>query len=430
MRHRKLGPRLKPGSGTGRLKPASAIYVIPVETDRLQPVSSRPRLQPGAKRGFALLTAIWVLAVLMILVSGFAAMTHTETEVARNFGGQTRARWAARAGVRRAEAEVLTNAAAQPYTALGGPQETITGPDDTSSLAGASYSIALQDEAGKININTANAATLGAFFTADIVDNIIAWRTPNATTMGVGDGYYAGLSPPYQCKHAPFGSVEELLLVQGVTPDMLAATVTSNGLTLEDVLTVSSYDTNMDMTGQARLNLNSATASSLLRRCGDVFNSTEISRIIAQRPRRGFQSPADLLGVTGLRNPKQQVAKVYDRLTTSTARMLPGLVNLNTASAEVLGALPGMDPVTAQLIVQNYQTQGTPLTDVGQLLLMTGMTPALFRSTAALFTVRSTFFRAVATGQSADGMTQTVSSLLHVEQNAGTTIIRTLYWRE
>jgi len=379
--------------------------------------------------GIALLTAIWVLTVLLILVGGFAAMTHSETEVARNFGGQAGATWAARAGIRRAEAELLTNAAAQPYTALGGPQEVITGPDDTTSLGGAGYSVAIQDEAGKININTADATTLGAFFTADVVQNILAWRAPSAAETGIGDSYYTGLTPPYQCKHAPFDTVDELLLVQGITPDMLTTVVTADGLTLKDVLTSTSYDNNTDMSGQARVNLNTATAAQLTSRFGDVFTSQEVARIIAQRPSRGYQSPADLLSVTGISNLTQKVAKVYDRLTTNTARTIKGLVNLNTASPEVLAALPGMDAATAQVIVQHCQTQG-PLTDVGQLLQVGGVSSALFRRVAALFTVRSSLFRAISAGNSADGMTQTASCLLHVEQSNGATITRTMYWRE
>ena len=72
--------------------------------------------------------------------------------------------------------------ASQQNTALGGPQLTFTGPSDTSTLNNMAYSAAIQDEAGKLNINTAPLATLEVFFTSDVAANIVAWRTASTST--------------------------------------------------------------------------------------------------------------------------------------------------------------------------------------------------------------------------------------------------------
>jgi len=53
-----------------------------------------------------------------------------------------------------------------------------------------------------------------------IADSIIDWRDTNDLHMlnGAEEEYYKSLSVPYSCKDSPFDIVDELLLVQGVTP--------------------------------------------------------------------------------------------------------------------------------------------------------------------------------------------------------------------
>jgi len=386
------------------------------------------------QRGFALITAIWVLVVLLILVGGFAAMSHSEAGIARNYGDLGRARWAARAGLRDAETQLIA-LASEPSTALDdGLQTTITGPADQTTLDDATYSTVVQDEAGKININTAPAETLAAFFQPDVVANILAWRGASGgttqgaeTTAGAGDDYYTTLTPPYHCKNAPFGTVGELLLVKDVTRDLLTAEATSDGLTLADILTTVSVDDNTDADGNPRLNINTASQAELTQQFTGVLTAANITAIIRQRGRSQFQSVADLLSVQGITAAK--LAQIYDRLTTSTAKTLPGLVNVNTAPAEVLAALPGMDDATAQLIIQHRTTQG-PFNNVGELLTVNGMNPTLFRSVANLFTVRSRQFRVVSTGKVGDGLPQTTSCLLRLETSSGSATTRVLYWQE
>jgi general secretion pathway protein K len=57
----------------------------------------------------------------------------------------------------------------------------------------------------------------------DPTDAIIDWIDPDDQEYG-GSGaeqsYYDSLDRPYKCKNAPFDSIEELLLVRGVTPEL------------------------------------------------------------------------------------------------------------------------------------------------------------------------------------------------------------------
>ena len=59
--------------------------------------------------------------------------------------------------------------------------------------------------------------------TPQIIDAILDWLDPDdiARPNGAEREYYSGLSHPYAPKNGPFESVEELLLVKGVTPQLL-----------------------------------------------------------------------------------------------------------------------------------------------------------------------------------------------------------------
>jgi hypothetical protein len=59
--------------------------------------------------------------------------------------------------------------------------------------------------------------------TEQIVDAILDWRDADSTqgANGAESAYYNGLTPPYNCKNQPFETLEELLYVRGITPEIL-----------------------------------------------------------------------------------------------------------------------------------------------------------------------------------------------------------------
>ena len=59
--------------------------------------------------------------------------------------------------------------------------------------------------------------------TDDVADNILDWIDADDTARpnGVESQYYGQLNPPYQPRNGPPTSIEELLLVKGVTPELL-----------------------------------------------------------------------------------------------------------------------------------------------------------------------------------------------------------------
>ncbi len=124
----------------------------------------------------------------------------------------------------------------------GGESEEIDKSKDIKWIPGRSpYSVQIGDiecdvylspENGKININgidDGNREILVNFLTkkgidnfdADtITDSILDWIDPDDLTHlnGAEDQYYGSLPDPYKSKDGPFFSIEELTLVQGITP--------------------------------------------------------------------------------------------------------------------------------------------------------------------------------------------------------------------
>ena len=94
----------------------------------------------------------------------------------------------------------------------------------------------ITDEASKLNLNTATEAQLLKLVAGSLVDNseidpqkivdaIIDWRDPDSDPHGedpTTEGeYYRLLEKPYRVKNGPFDTIEELLLVKGMTPEIL-----------------------------------------------------------------------------------------------------------------------------------------------------------------------------------------------------------------
>ena len=70
----------------------------------------------------------------------------------------------------------------------------------------------------------------------------------------------------------------------------------------------------------------------------------------------------------------------------ATATPSGDLININTASADVLATLPGIGPTTAQRIV-DYRTENGPFARIEDLLNVAGIGPATFDNINTLITV-------------------------------------------
>jgi hypothetical protein len=168
---------------------------------------------------------------------------------------------------------------------------SLRSPEDISG-GGQAYAFGAQDEASKINLNSLLALDKGQGvlgqqilmalpnMTEDVAAAILDWMDPDDTprTGGAENETYSAQNPPYRCKNGPLDSLEELLLVRGVTPQLLFGNDRNrNGVLDPDeqdgggvldmgwsaYLTVYSREANADSTGKARINLNGKDVNQL-----------------------------------------------------------------------------------------------------------------------------------------------------------------------
>lgn len=200
-------------------------------------------LTTHAETGIALVMVLWVLTILMVIVLSFSFTTRTETQATLSFKEMTENKFLAEAGIERA----ITEIAFRRVNPVAEDVWKIDGTPYTDQLGKGTYRVRILDESGKVDINITSdiilKTLLGNFGIqgeeADtLVDSIMDWKDPDDLLRlhGAENAYYQSLPVPYKAKNAPFDTMEELLLVRGMTPAMLYGTGQKGGLI--DYLTV------------------------------------------------------------------------------------------------------------------------------------------------------------------------------------------------
>jgi len=214
------------------------------------------------EKGIALIMVLWVMVLLIAMGTEFALSMKTEVNTTRNFKEDAEAYYLAKAGMNLAKAEILSDAQFHSWTEEKGfifgsvPSEDNESDNQTPSavepqaqseeelekpeppqrtelpLGKGFIHYSIRDENGKININSATRDILVKALTANglpqgserdtIADSILDWIDKNDQhrVNGAESDYYRGLSPAYSAKNGPLDSLEELLKVRGVTPEL------------------------------------------------------------------------------------------------------------------------------------------------------------------------------------------------------------------
>jgi general secretion pathway protein K len=199
-----------------------------------------------AEKGIALLMTLWVLTIMMVLVLSFSYMTRTETYATLSFKEGTEKKLLAEAGIERGILELFYRNANK-NQAITLPELEVWKIDDTSykdKLEEGEYSVRIIDELGKIDINAMTDASsivlrnllknLGVQEEEanTIVDSILDWKDADDALhlSGAEDEYYMSLPNPYKAKNANFDTLEELLLVKGMTSEILYGSKEKGGI--------------------------------------------------------------------------------------------------------------------------------------------------------------------------------------------------------
>ncbi|HVK58605.1 MAG TPA: helix-hairpin-helix domain-containing protein [Candidatus Kapabacteria bacterium] len=331
------------------------------------------------RRGIALIIVMIVIVMLAVLAGGFAYSMKVETRLARNSSFDADMENLGRSGVEYARwilAEQLreTNPEQRAYTGLN--QKWADGPANTNEplvhvdmnyneLPPGIFSMRITDMERKFNLSSIRderfspvlqraLETLGAetIQTTEIVESYLDWVDPddNKRMQGAESDFYETLNPaaPYVAKNGLMDDVSEFLLIRGMTPDLFFG----------------------------------APRAALMPRFGAAPKTTSLG---GGPPTTGTQSAVGLV----------------DLFTTiSSAGMA---VNVNTASAEVLQLLPGMDEALARSIIDTRagpdHEDGTyddiPFLRQGELINVPGMVPEVMSAMGRYLVVNSSIFTVV-----------------------------------
>ena len=212
-----------------------------------------------ANHGYVLIFSLWAIVILGFIALSFTRNTGiaikteiTSTERVKNV-------YAARGACIYATQMLLLpekkkkDKSGGPWTPSSESYSVQTGDRDCD--------VFISDESGKINVNKITEETRGNFIkfltackleelTAEtITDSILDWLDEDDLhhVNGAEKDYYATLPEPYEPKNGPFESLEELVLVKGITPQIFES--------LRDHLTI--Y-------GSGKINVNFASKEVLL----------------------------------------------------------------------------------------------------------------------------------------------------------------------
>ena len=422
------------------------------------------------QRGLVLVTVLWVAVLLMIMAATVGRTSRLHTKMAHYQAQSLRCQWGARAGVE---------------TAIAILKEDVTSTDSLSdlwsdddedfndiSLNGCHFTVRVLDESGKLDLNGATQQQLMALpgMEEPIAAAILDWRDENSqpADQGVETGYYGNLTFPYECRNGPFRTIRELLLVKGVTQELLYGEDTNFNGVLDlneqdgdESLPMDNRDNELDQGwiafltcygeqenanggGESRLNINSADQGELERRLGPFGLTSGQAQWIVDNRNSDFQSTADILasdkqsqsgqgGDSEEPVPVDQATfrSIVDSITVFEGNNAPVRVNVNTAPKEVLMALleslEGDDELALSIIDYREGFVGG-IANVADLLQVESLSRNQFKKIVDRVTVRSDLF-CIYSVASADrtgisGATEVIEAVV----NRGATPTEIRYW--
>ncbi|MBN1277568.1 MAG: general secretion pathway protein GspK, partial [Deltaproteobacteria bacterium] len=194
------------------------------------------------EKGIVLVLVLWVLMTLSVIAGEFCYSMRAEVNITRNFKEETEAYYIAVAGLNSAIAEMIKKSIlTKKEDIIEGEQEMEEETDEVDWRVNTTippvqfglgkFEIRIDNESGKIDLNSADRSLLRMMvdgFDIDdeekdvIADSILDWidKDDLHRINGAEESYYSSLPNPYKCKNGYFDSIEELLLVRGITREM------------------------------------------------------------------------------------------------------------------------------------------------------------------------------------------------------------------
>ncbi|MBI1926605.1 helix-hairpin-helix domain-containing protein [Candidatus Poribacteria bacterium] len=308
-----------------------------------------------SERGLSLIATLWIVTILSVLATQFLYSIRLERRARENFVERMVYHYAAKAGFEKSIA--MLRGDTTPYDALGEDwaKEIEEQIEDGIHMGKAlTYRIKITDEGSKVNINTADVNMIRGLL------NRVGYEETATTEQPLAEAIVQG---------RPYRTVRDLAKVQGMTQEILygnqqTTTETAaddsegqNAPGLINFVTAYSIDKNTDANGGQRVNINSANAQQLTQIQGSnnqaVFTQGETQSLIQQRQFNGIGALLDAQAVSN-----QIFDNIRDRLSIDSDAQNQQLVNINTADANRLQSLNGIDQGIAQRIIDHRNSQG------------------------------------------------------------------------
>ncbi len=295
------------------------------------PVTGETKL--SVRSGSALVIVLWSVALMAVLIGGFAFDSHVEGRITYYYRNRTRADYLAKSGIEVARMLMIKQKVVSEmgedeepdeddrwYTAakrLGEHRRVLV----TEKLGDGEIVLSITSEIGRLNVNrmgeelweaTLEHANVPEDFWPEIIESLQDWidtdedpRTDGAET----EDFYSTLEPPYVAKNGPLDTVGELLLVKGFSRAILF------GGPLEDIedeegepLMVRGIEGLLTTYGSGKVNINSAGSNVLMVVAGG--DPLVVGAIIEERD--GLLLPEGSEEDTSFKNWGELTSRVLD----------------------------------------------------------------------------------------------------------------------
>jgi len=250
------------------------------------------KIRGGSRRGgFILITVLIVIAFLALAAYRYNDLMRSEYIASHGAQRSAETRALAESGLHFAMAALTGGQQLEVNT----QQQVEVDPSANSPLRGSFQIIEVEEESAKINLNSLldqdnsgdtlrqvlqKAQGLVPEMTDDVIASIIDWmdEDDDIEEQGAENEYYLALEPAYRCKNGPVDSLDELLLVKGVTPTLLNGSETSAGL--RSLFTVNTREVNFEPEGTTLVRLNEGDLATLESNLSSAVGEQTLTQFI------------------------------------------------------------------------------------------------------------------------------------------------------
>lgn len=328
----------------------------------------------NSKRGLSLIAVLWMVTILTVLASEFMYSLQLEVKTSRNWNDSVNAYYSAKGGFETAIANL--NVDETSYDSLD--EDWAQG--FIGELNNSSFEAKLIDESARINVNTADEATL----TKVIEYCLTSQNTGNDKAESEITAEAQKLASAVVAKR-PYRTIAEVAKAEGMTPELLYGytsessdenTNTSStnadeaqkAIPLLDVTTVFSLDKNVSNDGKKRININSADANQIQQGVNvqgqqqQVITQQEAQAIVDYRSQSnnnqggGGQTAQNTPGGQTDQSGQTATSGQNPQATNQTYKIITDLLNVPAISQQTLDAI--RDRIDIQDSQQNNQQGG------------------------------------------------------------------------